>query len=918
MRQQKLHFDAFISYSRKDTDFCHRLYHALLEHKKDIWVDFDEIPPSADWWKEIQTGIEGADAFIFIISPVSARSEVCGDEIAYASGLNKRLIPILHQELSREEIKLIPSINAHNWIFMRNESEFEDGLSKLIDAMETDLEFNRTTTRLLVRAQEWQSHSRSSAYLLRGDELEKAQLWLLTTREHQYTPTDLHVQFIESSRLRAAQTQRSRLILMSVITLMALILTMFALFTAERARVASLQARSLALSVFANQSLNDFNPDLASRLAYEALETDPVLPQAYQTLAMIAYSPGTIHKVNVQDEQLSQFVYDPVRQSVWAASATGSICLWSLPRFEKGACIEHIRQLAHTAAINALALSPDARYLASADEDGTIRIWDTHKLSLIRESHADHAIRSIALAHNGLALVYGDAGGNVALWTWSEDNLRPFIRMHGNQSVDAIAVDAKSFYVLSGDADGTIVLWNIFRGAPIQQQRQIHNEDTEFRGVTSLDFKLEHFVSAGKDQIVRLWSVNRTGFNLQKIIRPQRGLITDLKLASDKGPILIANEDTSIISWNLDAETFTLDLYGDLLPVQEIAYLENEQELISLSDHWRYWRLKNPIWLGTQTLGQGVTALINNPTQDAFYIQSDKSILRWDRSTNQAFQLVKSSVDINGFALSKDANTLYFANLNGFLQAHDTRTGSLLWGIRDLPDTLTNLQLDTDHKGLLYAYQHDLYRLDFTERKPEILASFDSDILEFLAQPESNLIAVSLDRDSAPLILYNRDKRSEFAFEVSDQSTFLDLEFDPTHRYLAASTDENLIVLWDIATLQRIQEFSGHVGPITDIIFTANNTLLSSAEESETRLWDIKSGLPVYRYTGSSFDYVNALLALPSGQLVTASIDGVINLWDYPQPPAELLPWTEEHLYLPELSCLERRQFNIEPLCAGL
>lgn len=60
-----------------------------------MWVDWQDIPLTADWWKEICTGIEAADNFIFIISPESVRSKVCFDEIQRAVVHHKRIVPVL-------------------------------------------------------------------------------------------------------------------------------------------------------------------------------------------------------------------------------------------------------------------------------------------------------------------------------------------------------------------------------------------------------------------------------------------------------------------------------------------------------------------------------------------------------------------------------------------------------------------------------------------------------------------------------------------------------------------------------------------------------------------------------------------------------------------------------------------------------
>ncbi len=63
--------DVFISYSRKDKAFVQVLHQALTQSKYDAWVDWQDIPLTADWWEEIKSGIEAADTFVCVISPDS-------------------------------------------------------------------------------------------------------------------------------------------------------------------------------------------------------------------------------------------------------------------------------------------------------------------------------------------------------------------------------------------------------------------------------------------------------------------------------------------------------------------------------------------------------------------------------------------------------------------------------------------------------------------------------------------------------------------------------------------------------------------------------------------------------------------------------------------------------------------------------
>src|SRR5947208_16243796 len=116
-------FDAFISYSRKDKEFVRTVHQALTDAKKNIWVDWEDIPVTSDWRAEIESGIDGSNSFIFIITPDSAASKVCGEEITHAVDNKKRLIPLVHRDVDPTPVNA--ALAAHNPIFCRD----PDGVS---------------------------------------------------------------------------------------------------------------------------------------------------------------------------------------------------------------------------------------------------------------------------------------------------------------------------------------------------------------------------------------------------------------------------------------------------------------------------------------------------------------------------------------------------------------------------------------------------------------------------------------------------------------------------------------------------------------------------------------------------------------------------------------------------------------------
>ncbi|MBW4695571.1 MAG: CHASE2 domain-containing protein [Lyngbya sp. HA4199-MV5] len=197
--------DVFISYSRKDKKFVESLYAALNANKRDIWVDWEAIPLTTDWWLEIQAGIEQADTFIFIITPDSIASSVCNQEIDHAVRHNKRIMPIVHREVDMRQVR--NALAKHNALFFREEDDFDTAFALLLKALDTDLKHVRMHTRLLVRSLEWEREGRDLSFLLRDRDLEASERWLEQATDKDPRPTERQIQYIIASQQLRQQQQ---------------------------------------------------------------------------------------------------------------------------------------------------------------------------------------------------------------------------------------------------------------------------------------------------------------------------------------------------------------------------------------------------------------------------------------------------------------------------------------------------------------------------------------------------------------------------------------------------------------------------------------------------------------------------------------------------------------------------------------
>lgn len=203
--------DAYLSFALQDLEFTQRLRYALVTAGRDALMINVEIGTMAGnfWRSEISDGIHASNKFIFVISPDSLSSQSCLEELAQAVSVNKPIIPLLRRQA---DVNAMPrAIAERNWIIFENDSTFDRSFSQLLSALDTDLDWVATHSRLSVRAREWVENGSDRSYLLRGTNLRAAERWLADSGNHpEAPPTNMQVQYINASQQHERRAIRLR------------------------------------------------------------------------------------------------------------------------------------------------------------------------------------------------------------------------------------------------------------------------------------------------------------------------------------------------------------------------------------------------------------------------------------------------------------------------------------------------------------------------------------------------------------------------------------------------------------------------------------------------------------------------------------------------------------------------------------
>lgn len=195
--------DVFISYDAENKDLRDEVYYSLSQHLVTTWVHHKDIAKGKNFEEAIKHGIEQAKYMLFFISNDSLQSEWCIKELAHATSLNKKIIPLLIEKLENSRLLLenqyINKLQYIDFTNNKNPTDYESDLADILKELHTDESYYEQHRTFLCQALKWQRQNYNDSILLQGNLLANARNWLKAGATKTHTPLPLHQQFIEAS-----------------------------------------------------------------------------------------------------------------------------------------------------------------------------------------------------------------------------------------------------------------------------------------------------------------------------------------------------------------------------------------------------------------------------------------------------------------------------------------------------------------------------------------------------------------------------------------------------------------------------------------------------------------------------------------------------------------------------------------------
>ncbi|HBB36066.1 MAG TPA: histidine kinase [Cyanobacteria bacterium UBA8803] len=207
---ENLMTQVFLSYADEDRAFMEKVAKTLRREAITIWTNKTDIKTGVEYGEVINRGIEQADNMVFLISSASLKSVYCHKELTYALSFNKRIIPLLIEEIDPEQIS--PELRTIQFIKCpqdQDELNYQADMAKLIQIVQEDATYYEQHKLVLTKALKWEQQKRNPSILLRGFDLRLTEAWLKgakvrsaksgSTSLSEHPPTALQEEFIAES-----------------------------------------------------------------------------------------------------------------------------------------------------------------------------------------------------------------------------------------------------------------------------------------------------------------------------------------------------------------------------------------------------------------------------------------------------------------------------------------------------------------------------------------------------------------------------------------------------------------------------------------------------------------------------------------------------------------------------------------------
>lgn len=900
--------DVFISYSRLDDSFAGQLREAMVAQQQTVWIDWASIPASQAWWEEIKRGIEGSNNFVVILSPNSMASPMCQMEIEYARQLKKRIIPVLYQKYEREAsivaitkrlAKPEEKVTREIWgsrqiydVFDANDTrlqeinyfpfheeqvrgDFAGRFGKLLDVVQTDFLHTEQHTTLQLRAQEWVRRNRDSGFLLVETELLNAEAWLEKATGKNPEPTDLHREYIESSRkaederrrrLQALQQarRRARQTLIGVAVGSGILIAVAIIFANLQLSNASNQVNQAATQVAGVQPTVAVADTRVSSAATEVGAANAQATQIQSTLsvaeAQIAEAQGTLV---VLSDQVS-LAENRILSQRLAAQAQNIL---NLPDGD-----------AETAALLSIR-ALNASYTEQADAAliaASPRLYTRWNLPQRRSA-------DVGYSPDGRLIVTGGYDGAVRVWDVDTlEETQTFDRLQISEPALSVEFSPDGRFIVAAYRDGMIRIWNVETGEEVRTLEG-HEYDV-YRAVYSPDGQF--IASTSQDSTVRVWNAN-TG-EMIRILSDHSTIARSVRYSPDGRFIASPSDNLTIQIWDAATGEVVKTLAGHPHEVQDIAFSPDGQFIAGATGYTfgetfdaYIWNIDTGEIVHALTGHTDIVSSIDYSPDGQFVVtgSEDQTVRVWDAETGEQVSLLTGHTDrVVRANYSPDGRYIISTAPDDTVRIWDTPTSDRQAVLLANLQEATRLAYRPDGRFIAAAYDDNIIRVWDTSTGESAfeLTGHTSSITSVTYSPDGRLIVSTSYDGNGSARIWDAERGIQIQMLTGHESGTVSAAFSPDQRSIVVVDGVSHLHVWDTGTWRELRSWFPITMFMSEAVYSPDGQYIVSMSPGNIQVSEAATGDPTAFRSSQFFDSARPAQSAafsPDGRFIVQAYD---------------------------------------------
>ncbi len=622
-------------------------------------------------------------------------------------------------------------------------------------------------TRALCR--QWEEGGRDEGALLRGVLLTQAQGWLEQRGDEiEKTLRD----YIRASAEKAEAERRARerlrrrimlgLIVGLVVALALLVVAGWQWGRAERQRQIAL-ARQWAAQAFYMGRAPRGNTEalIAPLLAMESLRYAHSL-EAYDVLQGVLFGWLPLRTVVRHKGPVNAVAFSPDGRYLATASRDNTVALVEV------ATGREVARIRHEDDVNDVAFSPDGRYLATASGDGTAALVEVATGREVARIRHEGAVWDVAFSPDGRYLATASRDNTAALVEVATG--LEVARIRHEDDVNDVTFSLDGRYLATASRDNTVALVEVATGREVAR---IRHEGAVWDVAFSPDGR--YLATASRDNTAALVEV-ATGLEVARIRHEDD--VNDVAFSPD-GRYLATASGFPIVP-NQPSTAVLVEVTTG----REVARIRHEGAVrdVVFSPDGRY--LATTTTSGNPVGGPGIAGLVYEPGTVALV----------EVGTGQEVARIRHEGRVNAAAFSPDGRYLATASGDGTAALVKVTTGREVTRIR--------------HEGT---------------------------VRDVVFSPDERYLATASGDGTAALVKVTTGRE---VARIRHEGAVWDVVFSPDGRYLATASRDNTAALVEVTTGREVARIR-HEGAVRDVAFSPDGRYLATAGGNDVHLFPL-------------------------------------------------------------------------------